>query len=38
MLEQVARRLPAMTIVPGQVPQYTPNTSFRAIRQLMVTW
>ena len=38
LLEQVAARLPGMSIVPGQVPQYTPNTSFRAIRELKVTW
>lgn len=38
MLEQVAKRFPAMTVVPGQERQYTPNTSFRALRQLLVTW
>lgn len=38
MLEQVAKRLPGMTVVPGQEPHYVPNTSFRALRKLMVTW
>lgn len=38
MLEQVARRLPAMTVAPGQVAHYVPNTSFRARRELLVTW
>jgi cytochrome P450 len=38
MLEQVARRFPGMTLVPGQERQYTPNTSFRALKRLMVTW
>ena len=38
MLEEVSRRFPNMSVVPGQVPQYVPNTSFRALRKLMVTW
>lgn len=38
MLEQVARRLPSLQLVPDQPWDYTPNTSFRALRQLMVTW
>jgi cytochrome P450 len=38
MLEEVSRRFPTMAVVPGQVPQYVPNTSFRALRKLMVTW
>jgi cytochrome P450 len=38
MLEQVARRIPAMELVAGQAWEYTPNTSFRALRRLMVTW
>lgn len=38
MLECVARRLPGLTLVPGQHYPYTPNTSFRALRKLMVAW
>jgi cytochrome P450 len=38
MLESVARRLPGMTLVQDQDYPYTPNTSFRALRKLMVAW
>lgn len=38
MVESVARHLPGMTLVPGQDYPYTPNTSFRALRRLMVQW
>ena len=38
MLERVAARFPTMTLVPGQDFPYTPNTSFRALRRLLVTW
>ena len=38
MLESVARHLPGLTLVPDQDFAYTPNTSFRALRQLMVAW
>jgi cytochrome P450 len=38
MLHRVAARLPGLTLVPGQSFPYTPNTSFRALRRLMVTW
>jgi cytochrome P450 len=38
MLQRVAARLPTLDLVPGQDFPYTPNTSFRALRRLMVTW
>ncbi len=38
MLASVARRLPGLTLVPDQDYSYTPNTSFRALRKLMVSW
>ncbi|MDB5860247.1 MAG: cytochrome [Ramlibacter sp.] len=38
MLESVARHLPGLELVPGQDYPYTPNTSFRALRKLMVAW
>lgn len=38
MLQSVAARLPGLALVPGQEFPYTPNTSFRALRRLMVTW
>jgi cytochrome P450 len=38
MLELLSQRLPGLRVVPGQERSYTPNTSFRALRQLMVTW
>jgi cytochrome P450 len=38
MLQAVAARLPGLALVPGQEFPYTPNTSFRALRRLMVTW
>ncbi|MDR3453061.1 MAG: cytochrome P450 [Rhodoferax sp.] len=37
-LQRVAARLPGLALVPGQEFPYTPNTSFRALRRLMVTW
>ena len=38
MLEVVAQRFPGMSLVPDQHLDYVPNTSFRALRRLMVTW
>jgi cytochrome P450 len=38
MVESVARHLPGMHLVPAQDYPYTPNTSFRALRKLMVAW
>lgn len=38
MLRRVAARIPNVALVPDQSFPYTPNTSFRALRQLLVTW
>jgi len=38
MLERVTARLPGLQLVHGQDLPYTPNTSFRALRRLMVQW
>lgn len=38
MLELVSEQLPDLALVPDQPLDYTPNTSFRALRRLMVTW
>jgi cytochrome P450 len=38
MVERLARRLPSVALVADQDFNYTPNTSFRALRRLMVTW
>jgi len=38
MLASVARHLPGLQLVPDQDYPYTPNTSFRALRRLMVAW
>lgn len=38
MLRRTAERLPGLELVPRQDYPYTPNTSFRALRRLMVTW
>ena len=38
MLRRVAARMPNIELVPDQSFPYTPNTSFRALRRLMVTW
>jgi cytochrome P450 len=38
MLQSVVARLPSLALVPGQEFPYTPNTSFRALRRLLVTW
>jgi len=38
MLESVARHLPGLTLVADQDYPYTPTTSFRALRKLMVAW
>jgi cytochrome P450 len=38
MLQRVAARFPTLNLVPDQDFPYTPNTSFRALRRLMVTW
>jgi cytochrome P450 len=38
MAQRLAQRLPSLDLVSGQELPYTPNTSFRALRRLMVTW
>jgi cytochrome P450 len=38
MLEQVAKRFPTLAIVPDQTLEYVPNTSFRALKKLLVQW
>lgn len=38
MLRRVAARMPELALVPDQSFPYTPNTSFRALRRLLVTW
>lgn len=38
MLKRVSARMPQLELVPEQSFPYTPNTSFRALRRLMVTW
>lgn len=38
MLQRVAARMPQLALVPDQSFPYTPNTSFRALRRLLVTW
>ena len=38
MLRRVAARMPNLALVPEQSFPYTPNTSFRALRRLLVTW
>jgi cytochrome P450 len=38
MLQRVAARMPQLELVPDQSFPYTPNTSFRALRRLLVTW
>ena len=38
MLRAVAARLPGLELVPEQDYPYTPNTSFRALRRLLVSW
>lgn len=38
MLQRAAARLPDLALEPGQALPYTPNTSFRALRRLMVRW
>lgn len=38
MLQRVAARMPNLALVPDQSFPYTPNTSFRALRRLLVTW
>lgn len=38
MVERIAARLPDIELVPGQHFSYTPNTSFRSLRRLMVQW
>ncbi|MGB3794962.1 MAG: cytochrome P450 [Alteraurantiacibacter sp.] len=38
MIRQLARRLPDLRLVPDQVPDYLPNTSFRGLRNLQVHW
>lgn len=38
MIRQLAQRLPGLKRVPGGTPEYLPNTSFRGLRNLPVTW
>lgn len=38
MVASLARHLPGLELVPDQDLPYTPNTSFRALRRLMVAW
>lgn len=38
IVQRVAARMPDLALVPGQACPYTPNTSFRALRRLMVSW
>lgn len=38
MLQRVAARIPTLALVDDQAFAYTPNTSFRALRRLMVSW
>ncbi|MGE0097245.1 MAG: cytochrome P450 [Hydrogenophaga sp.] len=38
MAQRLAARLPDLALVSDQELPYTPNTSFRALRRLMVTW
>lgn len=38
MLQRTAARIPELRLVPGQDGDYTPNTSFRALRKLTATW
>ncbi len=38
MLERLAVRMPGLRALPHQNPEYLPNTSFRGLRNLAVTW
>ena len=38
VIEELARRLPSLRLVPGQKMSYLPNTSFRGPRSLQVEW
>jgi cytochrome P450 len=38
VIEEIAKRLPSLRLVPGQRLSYIPNTSFRGPRSLMVEW
>ncbi len=38
MLDEVSRRMPGLRMVPDQALLYTPNTSFRGLRKLLVSW
>ena len=38
MIRQLASRLPGLHMVPGVPPIYLPNTSFRGLRQMKVSW
>jgi cytochrome P450 len=38
MIRQLAEKLPGLTLVPHQQPDYLPNTSFRGLRRLQVSW
>lgn len=38
MIRQLAERLPDIRLIAGQQPDYLPNTSFRGLRRLQVSW
>jgi len=38
MIERLAAKVPTLSAVPGQAGDYLPNTSFRGLRRLPVTW
>ena len=38
MLELVVKRFPTLELVPDQQADYTPNTSFRGLKNLLVRW
>ena len=38
MIRQLSQRVPNLTLVPDQVPEYLPNTAFRGLRNLKVVW
>lgn len=38
MTELLAKRLPGLRLAPDHAPKYIPNTAFRGLRRLSVTW
>jgi cytochrome P450 len=38
VLEELSARLPSLRLVPGQTPQFRPNTTFRGPLSLLVEW